>query len=611
MAPQEGPSDAEIQKLKKEKQQAEEAAKKAKLAAAATFVPGAQVAAPMLSAGAKAAESRAESAAAQLKRAEEERRAAEERKRQEEQRQQVPASAPTVAMGITGKVGGGIWRGAKKVFGAVLPEGVAEHGIRAVFILGAAFAFYLLFKRLGIRTPFNISIVLILGIIAAVYELAPGPIGKFFRWVALLFGGLIGFWALAMAPFSPHVAKWAILVWLIMYTALFFSILGARKGLGVLMFNALIFGLLFTGFYNGMFQPETPLYVALQGQQSAWKELYGDIRGAGEEVAVGFKRTFFSSIGDYELGIEENRERPLGVYLADVGVASEQVSLDGTVQVFATLRSLSFKTDKDLEITLDCYEEGKQDMPDKHGTITPQAKYLLAAEQERPVNCNIDATDLGPGSHTISLEATFEFPTSAFVKTYFMEQGSIRSYKQQHPEEGSNPLDEFGITDKSPVAVFTGGPLYIGMGTGAQPIALPETENYGPTLTVTLDRNAGWSDGELLSVQKFMVSAPTGLKITRIAGRPVEQYCRVQNGEDTCVLDNPEILNHLFPPIEKPIRLKKNIRVETMIADRAALMANAPMSMRSFKVTVDYTYRIKKSASVIVRELGKVGGSST
>lgn len=590
MAPQEGPSDSEIQKLKKEKYQAEEAARKAKLAtAAATFIPGAQEFAPLAGATAKSAQSRAESVAAQLNRAQEERRAAEQRAQQPQY-----AAAPA-KKGILGK----LWSGLGNAFSATMPEGAGQHILRGILILGAAFTFYVLFQRLGLKTPFNLSFIIIFGLAAAVYEIAPGPISKIFRWASLLFGGIVGFWALAMGPFSPDIAKWAILTWLFLYTFMFFSVLGFKKGFVVFLFNAAIFFLLFTNFYNGVYEAGTPLYAALEGQQLAWSQLSKDIDVLRQETVKGIKQQYYFATGDYEQGVEANSEKPLGVHLNDIGVTSQTVSIDDTINVFATLKSQSFKIDKDLIIKLDCYETDKQDQPDKHGKITPKDTFNVVENEEQPVDCNIDAAHLGAGSHSITIEATFGFPTSAYQKGYFMEQTQIREYRRQHPEDGTTPLDAFGIADKNPIAVFTGGPLYVGMGIGQQPIPLPETENYGPTLTITLDRN--WPEGELVKVKKITIAAPPGLKITQISGRSVENYCQITNEEDTCMLDKPDILDKIFSPDEKPVRLKKNIRVETSIIDKAKLMANAPLSIRSFKVTVDYDYRIKKQVSVTVR----------
>ncbi len=590
MAPQEGPSDSEIQRLRKEKQQAEEVARKARLATtAATFIPGAQEFAPFAGAAAKSAESRVHSVEAQLRRAQEERSAAQQRAQQPQY-----ASAPA-GRSILSK----LWSGLGNAFSNVMPEGTGQHILRGILILGAAFTFYVLLKRLGLKTPFNLSFIIIFGLAAAVYEIAPGPISKLFRWASLLGGGIVGFWALAMGPFSADIAKWAILTWLILYTFMFFSVLGFQKGTVVFLFNAAIFFLLFTNFYNGVYESGTPLYTALEGQQRAWSQLSKDIGMLGQETVKGIKQQYYIATGDYEQGIEANSEKPLGVYLQGIGVTSETVSIDDTVNAFATLKSQSFKTDKDLIIKLDCYETDKQDQSDKHGKITPKDTFNVVENEEQPVDCNIDAAHLGTGSHSITLEATFGFPTSAYQKGYFMEQSQIREYKRQHPEDGTSPLDAFGITDKNSIAVFTGGPLYIGMGVGQQPIPLPETENYGPTLTITLDRN--WPEGDLIKVNKMVIAVPPGLKITQISGRGVENYCQIVNDEYTCTLDKPDIIDKLFPPEEKPIRLKKNLRVETSIVDKEKLMVNAPLSIRSFKFTVDYDYRIKKQVSVTVR----------
>jgi hypothetical protein len=65
-----------------------------------------------------------------------------------------------------------------------------------------------------------------------------------------------------------------------------------------------------------------------------------------------------------------------------------------------------------------------------------------------------------------------------------------------------------------------------------------------------------------------------------------------------------EELARLFPK-GKPVVTPKTVRVHTGMDNLeqsiATILSGAPMAIRSFKVDVDYTYRIKKMASVTVK----------
>ena len=71
-----------------------------------------------------------------------------------------------------------------------------------------------------------------------------------------------------------------------------------------------------------------------------------------------------------------------------------------------------------------------------------------------------------------------------------------------------------------------------------------------------------------------------------------------------CVLGS-DVLKKSF--IDKPVKTPKTLRVHTDIGEQGidSILAGAPMSIRSFKVEVGYTYRIKKEASVTVKQEAK------
>jgi len=557
---------------------------------------------------------------AEMETQEREKAAAEERKREEERRRETPSAprtpAPAPESPSTG-AGSKLWRFSKSVFHntydlllkPIIPEGAYDKILRTGLILGIFTAMYTVFSKLGLKTIYNIPIsgLLVIAVALAVYQIAPVPVGAFVRNLFLVLGGIGGFFALAMIP-SPviYVFATAYLVFYVM--AIYFIYKEKKKFAIVFVFNALLFGMLFTGVYIGMVEPGSRLHSAVLGQQQVFNDAYEFFGKMWDVVWTGTRKTYFMLTGPYELGVEENVQEPLGVYLENVARTSEFISMGDVANVFGDVRSHALKTDKILWINVDCYEEGKFELQDKHGEITPRKRFNVTEGEQVPVNCNIPALNLGPGSHRIALEVTFDFQTSSYLRGYFMEQDQIRAYKRQHPEETSNPLDSFGIADKTPLAAYTGGPLFVGMGIGQQPIPLTN-EAFGPTLTITIDKN--WPEGELLKVNGLNITVPPGMIISKVSGRDMvkSNYCSGGGSQEySCLLNKPEILDRLFPPDEKPVSLRKNIRVETMITDRGILMAKAPLSIRSFKLTIDYTYRIKKAQSVTVQQPKTTGG---
>jgi hypothetical protein len=95
------------------------------------------------------------------------------------------------------------------------------------------------------------------------------------------------------------------------------------------------------------------------------------------------------------------------------------------------------------------------------------------------------------------------------------------------------------------------------------------------------------------------ITVPPGLDIEDIDGNSVLGCKGEGNKEQACILGN-EILNVLF---DSPVTTPKTIRVHTKLKDSVVLLANAPLAIRSFKITATYNYVIKKKVGVTVRAL--------
>ncbi len=465
---------------------------------------------------------------------------------------------------------------------------------------------------INLMTPVytSIAVVVTTAFMLLAFDVAREAINKGLVVGAFLFGGIMIFWMSAWIQMQagnnyPHIIT-AFLMF-----GYFMWILMKKGGLkwAALAINLIFYSMLFLA--PSLFAPPgSPLGDAVEAQLDAWGDMFDMFGRAGKGVYKTVETNYLMGIGEYEEGVEADSERPLGVFLENVGVTSQHVTVGDEIDVFARLRAESFKTEKLLTVSVKCYEEKDEDNINKYGKIKPRAIFSVEEYESQDIDCILDASDIG--AKRIVLDTSFTFTTSSFLKAYFMEQDRIRAYKRQNPEPDANPLDQFSITDKNPVAVFTGGPLKIGMGVAQQPIALIRPEEgepaveteYGPTLGITLDRN--WYDGELLEVSKLKIIVPPGLEIVDVDGKSVKSCTLSSSGEHECTLEG-SALKPFFT--RKPVITPKTLRVHTGMKNLdkgiETLLAGAPMAIRSFKVEASYTYRIKKEVGVTVRSLEK------
>ncbi|MBW2970018.1 hypothetical protein KY319_02745, partial [Candidatus Woesearchaeota archaeon] len=298
------------------------------------------------------------------------------------------------------------------------------------------------------------------------FDVARQKINVILNFGVYMIGGFLIFFLSAWAQMQlgtsfPHI------ITTILILCYFVFVLVAQKKFYVkflaVMINVCFFVVIFS-VPTLIGNPDSAVYNAVIAQRDAWINMYSSGITAGKQVVKGVETQYLYALGDYEEGVEAQSERPLGVFLENVGVTAKFVSILDTVDVFARLRAESFKTDRPLKISVACYPEDK---PDIFGDITPRAAFEVEEYESQEIDCLIDADELGAAAtHNIFLEASFSFTTGSFLTTYFMPQERIRAYMRQHPEPNANPLDQWQITNKNPIAVYTGGPLKIGLGVG-------------------------------------------------------------------------------------------------------------------------------------------------
>ena len=328
------------------------------------------------------------------------------------------------------------------------------------------------------------------------------------------------------------------------------------------------------------------------------KKIATDIGDGFKEIISSIKRGYQREIalatGDYFTGmVDKKSKKKLGVFLTKIGSVAKVYGQKEPIDIFATLKAESIGTEP-INITLTCY----MDKPENKGTITPKSKIEVLQYEEEAIDCIIDK-ERDSGYHTIKLKAEFDFITSAYLKTYFMEKERLRAYKR----EQTDPLDAFKIKDKRPTTIYTQGPVMIGIGgTGLSkpPIGLQTERNTtGPTISITLENM--WK-GKIINFTKLEITVPEGINLEDINGKTDVLKCQPsQNSERKCWVDE-EGLQKIFGMQETKIEDIRTFRIHTTITDFGKLMGEMPLAIKNIKVTAKYKYQIEKQIEIKVKK---------
>jgi len=456
-------------------------------------------------------------------------------------------------------------------------------------------------KYMKMDTSSNITFATLssLALILATFKETREWSEKILKVIVTLLGGVILFWSSAWGQSQlgmsyPHIITFVLMICYMIW--LFFSQKGSLKWIAIVLNLFFLFSLWVMPSLYG--QPGSSFYEAAYGQQEAWRTMFKGVQTATEVVAKEFQVSYLIGIGDYEQGVEAQSEKPLGIFLENVAPTSRYITLtsgDEKVDVFGRLRAELFGVDKPLKVNLSCRVEGT----DKKGKIVPEKDIEIFQFEARDFDCIFDASAIGVSTANIIVESSFDFETSGFLKSYFIEMNRSRALDREMIPQGKTALDAFGISDKNPVAVFTGGPVKIGMGIGKQPFSVSETTGVGPTLTLTIDNN--WIDGKLTNITHLEITAPKGVILTDVDGR-VFNDCKLVKTEHVCLITGNELIKIFGKKVSTP----KTVRIHSKVRDFNALFEGAPLAIRSFKVNIKYVYTNSKTVQVGIRKEVKV-----
>ncbi len=418
-----------------------------------------------------------------------------------------------------------------------------------------------------------------------------------FIMCGLLFFDYFGFGILKYAGLEEIGNRYIIPIWS-------YTILWLRQKARPHWFNALALIALivfsFAPITKDIFITNAPNILkqqTLQEAQNFWGEGRQKVVDNIKLIFANWKKEYtkqleYATGGYYEGQVEENENLPLGVYFEDITSAAREFYVNEPVDIWGNLLVRTLDRDSPVTVSIDCqYEEER--IP---GTVRPEDNFTIYTMEEEAIECRFDERTIPIGTRVIKLTADFNFKTMAYLKSYMIDKDTLRSLRR----EEIDVFDHYGIRDKSPIAIFTNGPVKIGMETNEPPIGL--SEGATPYLGITIENQ--WS-GNIKDIRELEVQVPKGMKF--FDGNCDGKFNELTEGElnpehHTYVL-NGKGRTYLKMPIEKDGIPYRSLRCLMKVYDKEMLLGDVPFTTKYFRATVSYDYELEHEVSVDIKKV--------
>jgi len=332
----------------------------------------------------------------------------------------------------------------------------------------------------------------------------------------------------------------------------------------------------------------------------------------GTETKAGLTSTFKNSTGQqyYQGEVEKNANQKIGVYLENIKEADPFNYENQEILLWATVKARAYEgsanENNDLIIKPSCVADRFDESLKKNGIIK-QKQFKVSSYDEQDLDCTFPVIaplngkgkpkSLAQGEHTITFNAQFDFTTKAYKKAYFTDYNLLKSLNR----ENIDIFTQYNL-EKNPKAVYTNGPIEIGMET-QDVITIGQDTSRSPTIGFSL-RNK--QTGDLKRINKISLSLPAGLEIATItdpASSTSKLDCNKKFEADSGLttkdlnvysLSNEEYKNNNGLELQ-------SFRCTLNIIDKELLMDASPVVTRYIQINANYEYELHGSRTITVK----------
>ena len=286
----------------------------------------------------------------------------------------------------------------------------------------------------------------------------------------------------------------------------------------------------------------------------------------------------YATGGYYPGLVEENIDKPLGVYLKDIRAMNSRFYKGEPIIVWADLKATTLE--EPINIELNCYSTNRE------GTINP-SKIGVYTSEDLTVECKFD--ELSPGTHEVKISSKFNFETYSSIKTYLIDKATLRNARK----DNIDILAKYGL-DKNPMSYSTNGPVQLNLGTNSPPIGVTKSE-LGPAIGITIENR--WN-GKIEKINKFVLIIPQGLGLygaCKDIFKQADGYEKIKEDGYNVYEMKPESLKLL-----KMSTSFKSFKCLTFVKDIGTLLGDRPIAIKHLGAKIEYVYALESSTTVYV-----------
>ncbi len=294
---------------------------------------------------------------------------------------------------------------------------------------------------------------------------------------------------------------------------------------------------------------------------------------------------------DYYIGqVEENKDAPLGVKLEDLSRATDEFYSDEDVDVWATLSARTL-SNQEINITNNCYIEysGSKVEADR---VFPKSVSIYNYGEET-INCRFSPSQYNsdPGSYRVHFTSTFNFDTFSYFQINLIDFERVRTLKSQNID----PYVEYQIEPREPIAIYTQGPISIGMEMRPSLIEVKQSQDAPVTFAqfgITIDNEWG-PDGKIINITSLKLILPKEIEF-------VKENCFF---EPLLVSSQESDVNEYNVSVSNLREIKnfKSFRCQVKI-DPNIMEPDNPLTVRYIKASISYVYELDKAFVVTIKD---------
>lgn len=310
----------------------------------------------------------------------------------------------------------------------------------------------------------------------------------------------------------------------------------------------------------------------------------------------------YATGGYYEGKEEEGAKVELGVFIEQIKPSASSFFDDEEMIFWSTLKARTLDDEKPVKVNLKCLagqkalkEEDKSKLVEVEGEIEPkvlETGYIIDNYEEIDVGCrftNDKVKQLSAGLHEVRFIADFDFTTQANLKTYFMDKQKKRAMLK----EGIDIFKQYGITDTTPIATYTNGPVKIGAETtNSIPIGISEGDKVYPRLGITIENQWNGRIGELSILR---VTTPTGIELSHCP-REIETTNPQTNTYRIKLSDD------LFSKHVENIDIFFSINCIMDVPKPEKILGNIPIATKYIEIEAKYNYELETAFDIEIKE---------